>query len=285
MPPVAKATRGVSPILFVLAALCFLLPFAAISCNTAAASSAASALGSLGGSSTSPAQSACLNQLSSGKDFVTYSGVNMVTGSDPSNDLSSCTQASSSSSSSDKGSIGVQPLLLIALILIVVGAVSAALRAPLRLFVAGGAALLAFILVLVNNSTAHNAISNKLTSSGSGSSGSLGSLGIGSIDTFFNIHAALGVTLALIALGLAFAANAIAFGLGLRPATGTPPPPGAPWQPPPPSQTSPPGAGPPGEPRPDTGPLLDAGPGGDPSGGPGDPSPSPGAPLAPGPSG
>lgn len=249
MPQAASATRGISPILFVLAILCFLLPFTAISCNSTAGASAAGALGSLGGTNTTPQESACLTQLSSGRDFITYSGVNEVTGGDPSTDLGACQSLPSSTpSSGGNGNIGVQPLLLVALIVIVAGAVATLLRAPLRLAVAAGAALVAGVLVIVNNSTVHGAIQNKLNSSNSGGSGSLSSLGITSIDTFFSIHAAIGFTLVLLALGLAFVVNVAGLALTLAPARGggaAPPPPT--WEPPP---QAPPGAPPPSAPPP-----------------------------------
>ena len=50
------APRLISPIFFILAGLCFLLPFAGVSCNTAALKSGAGISQQLGGSSSSDDQ-------------------------------------------------------------------------------------------------------------------------------------------------------------------------------------------------------------------------------------
>jgi hypothetical protein len=221
---VDKASRGASPILLVLAALCFLLPFIGVSCNTSAASAALGSLGSIGGSGNSSGaavSAACLQALN-GHDFYTYSGLSMVTGSEPTAQVNvpGCPTTSSSTPTSPLAvspsaqapplGIGVQPLMVVVLVLIVVGILGGALRGRAGRFAAGGAALLATVLAVVNNSTAHSAIVNKLDSSGA-ANGSLQSAGLGgAIDAFFNIHAALGFTLILIALGLTVLANAVA---------------------------------------------------------------------------
>ncbi|MEO8898866.1 MAG: hypothetical protein ABI352_08820 [Candidatus Dormibacter sp.] len=248
-----KATRGASPILLVLAALCFLLPFIGVSCNTSAASAAIGSLGSIGGSANSSGatvSAACLNALN-GHDFYNYSGLNLVTGSEPTAQVNvpGCPATSSSTPSSPLAvspsaqapplGIGVQPLLVVALVLIVVGILGGARRGSAGRVAAGGAALLAAILVVVSNSTAHAAIVNKLDSSGA-ANGSLQSAGLGgAVDTFFNIHAALGFILVLIALGFTVLANAVALlaeRRGVRGAAwslgGVPPPGGFPPRPP-----------------------------------------------------
>jgi hypothetical protein len=252
---IEKTTRGISPILLVLAALCFLLPFAAVSCNTSAAGGAlGSGLSQLGGanSNTSPQETACLNDLSNGKDFVTYTGVNLVAGSNPAIASASCS-ATSSSSSTDRGAVGVQPLLIVALILIAVGVLATVLRARVRAVVAGAAALIAGVLVIIGSGTAQSDITSKITSGGSTSSFS--SLGVGSLGNFFNVHASIGFWLVLVALLLALLVNLAdlgarsqlrlsAGGAGLPPPAGSPP--GAPTlaQPPPPP---PPGSLPPSD--------------------------------------
>ena len=156
--------------------------------------------------------------------------------------------------SKDAG-IGVQPLIAVAFLLILVGIVATAVRAPLRAVIAGGAALAAAVLLVINNSTVHTPILDKLTSSGGASS--LSSLGIaGGLETFFSIHAAIGFLLVLIALLLALAVNVAALALGsrLRLTTGgddwrAPPPGGpAPTHPPPGDAPGPPAVAPPGEP-------------------------------------
>jgi hypothetical protein len=220
---VEKSARGVSPILLVLAALCFLLPFVGVSCNTAAGGaalgSALSQAGGLGNSGNAAAVTSCLQGLN-GHDLVTYSGVNLLTGGTPTTvtNIPGCDTGSSPSASStvskDAG-IGVQPLIVVALLLILVGIVATAVRAPLRAVIAGGAALVAAVLIVINNSTVHTPILNKLTSSAGGSS--LSSLGIaGGLESFFSIHAAIGFLLVLIALLLAVAVNVAALALGSR---------------------------------------------------------------------
>lgn len=256
---VQKASRGASPILLVLAALCFLLPFVGVSCNTSAGGAAlGSALSAAGGSSsggTAAAATACLQSLN-GKDLATYSGVNLLTGGNPSTSTSipGCdTSSTSTATSTNEGGVGVQPLVLIAFILIVVGIAAAVLRAPLRGLVSGGAAFVAGVLLIVNNATVHTQIINKLTQGSGGSS--LSSLGIsGAADQFFNIHAALGFYLVLVALLLALLVNAVAAaaGSGLRLSTagaggGAGPPAGN--APP----AYPPGPAPPPEPPPSAG--------------------------------
>ncbi len=203
---IEKTARGISPILLVLAALCFLLPFAAVSCNTSAAGGAlGSGLSQLGGSasSVSPQETACLNDLSNGKDFVTYSGVDLVAGSNPAINSASC--SATSSSSTDRGGVGAQPLLIVALILIAVGVLAAVLRAQMRAVVAGAAALIAGVLVIIGSGTAQSDITTKI-SSGSTTS-SFSSLGVGSLGNFFNVHASIGFWLVLVALFLALLVN------------------------------------------------------------------------------
>ncbi|HEY8756399.1 MAG TPA: hypothetical protein VIN65_08650 [Candidatus Dormibacteraeota bacterium] len=266
MPTTAeKTTRGVSPILLVLAALCFLLPFVGVSCNTAAGGaalgSALSQAGGSGNSGNSAALTSCLQALN-GRDLVTYSGVDLLTGGTPSTatsipgcDTGSASASSSASSTVSKDAgIGVQPLMVVALVLILLGVVATALRRPLRAWIAGGAALVAAGLIVINNASVHTPILNKLTSSGGGSS--LSGLGIaGGLDSFFSIHAAIGFILVLVALVLALAANVVdlAQGSRLRLTTAGPdwraPPPGGPvsTHPPPGDAPRPPADAPPPE--------------------------------------
>lgn len=257
MPTAQRATRGASPLLLLLAALCFLLPFVGVSCNSSAARSALGpALQSLGGSGADAAKAQqCLDALSD-RDLATYSGVNLAFGGAPSTsgNVPGCdTSTSGSSTAGDQGNVGVQPLLLAAFILIVLGALATLVRGWRRHAVAGGAAVVALVLVIINNGSVHSAIASKLDSSSGG--GSLASAGIGaSVDSFFTIHAAIGFTLVLVALGMAIAVNALGLmtGLGVRlrlsragppepqpagvaPPPGEPPPPGQPPPEPPPA--------------------------------------------------
>ena len=238
-----RSARGASPILLVLAALCFLLPFVGVSCNTAAGSAAlGGALSQAGGSGlsgNSDAITRCVQALS-GRDLATYTGLNLLTGSDPTTatDLPGCTGSTSSPAPSPAASsgaaIGVQPLIVAAAILILIGILATALPGRLRSAVAGTAALVAAVLVAVNNAGVHTPILSRLSAGGGNT---LSSLGVtGGIETFFNIHAAIGFTLVLLALAVAVAVNAVALAMGsaVRLNTLPAPPPGNPPPPPPP---------------------------------------------------
>ena len=237
-----RAARGASPIVLLLAALCFLLPFVGVSCNTSAGSAALggalSQAGPAGLAGNSATVTQCVQALV-GRDLATYSGINMLTGSDPSTitTLPGCTGANSTAGSSAAASsgaaIGVQPLIVAAAVLILVGILATALPARVRPATAGAAALVAAVLIAVNNAGVHTPILSRL-SAGGGSN--LSSLGIsGGLDTFFNIHPGIGFTLVLLTLVLAVAVNAAALvmGSGLR-VTRLPVSPGEPPPPPPP---------------------------------------------------
>lgn len=239
---ITRATRGISPILLVLAALCFLLPFIGVSCNSSALQGLATSLP--GGSATGAQTSNCLSAISN-TDLYTYSGLNLAAGSAPSTGTVPpicSTTTGGTSTTSETPTVGVQPLLILALVLIVVGIAAAALRSPTRYLVALVAALVAAVLVIVNNSVAHDAVRDRITALANRSSGSpnLGLQSLGGVGGLFNIHAAIGFTLILVALFLAVAVNAagMATGSGLRlthaPAGDVGPPPG-PGPPAPPS--------------------------------------------------
>jgi len=238
-----RSARGASPILLVLAALCFLLPFVGVSCNTAAGSAAlGGALSQAGGSGLSGDSATitrCVQALS-GRDLATYSGINLLTGSDPTTatDLPGCTSSTSSPvpspAASSGAAIGVQPLIVAAAILILVGILATALPGRLRPVVAGSAALVAAVLVAVNNAGVHTPILSRLSAGGGNT---LSSLGVtGGIETFFNIRAGIGFTLVLLALAVAVAINAVAVAMGAaaRPDALPASPPQPPPPPPPP---------------------------------------------------
>jgi hypothetical protein len=230
---VQKASRSVSPILLVLAALCFLLPFIGVSCS----GSPAQALGSLPGVPNPDAQtSSCLSAISN-TDLYTYSGLNLATGSAPSTASipPSCSSAAGgNTAASQTPTVGVQPLLVVVLVLIIVGIVATALRTQLRAVVAGGAALVAAILVIADNAAAHDAIRDRINALANQSSGSpnLGLQALGGVGGFFNVHAAIGFTLILVALFAAVGVNAVGLiagsGLRLTPTAGGGPPPADP---------------------------------------------------------
>jgi hypothetical protein len=236
-----KASRSVSPVLLALAALCFLLPFIGVSCS----SSSLQALGSLPGGSNQDAQTSnCLSAISN-TDLYSYSGLNLATGSAPSTasiPASCSTAAGGNTKASQAPTVGVQPLLVVVLVLIIVGIAATALRAPLRAGVAGAAALVAAILVIASNATSHDAIRDRISALANQSSGSsnLGLQAAGGVGGFFNIHAAIGFTLILLALFLAVAVNVVGLiagsGLRLTPAADRGAPPADPpaWRPDPP---------------------------------------------------
>jgi hypothetical protein len=223
---VQKATRGTSPVILILAALCFLLPFVGVSCNTGAAQSQLGpALRSLGGAGGSQAAQAtqCIQGLAN-RDLATYSGFSLAFGGNPNTDTSNipgCDTGGTSTPSpgGDQGNIGVQPLMLIAFILVVAGGLASILPAAVRSLAAGGAALVAAVLLIINDGTVSTPIINKLTAS---SGGSLSQIGIsGGLGGFFNIHAAIGFWLALVALVVAVVVNgaAILLARGVLPTT------------------------------------------------------------------
>jgi hypothetical protein len=218
---VERSARAASPILLVLAALCFLLPFIGVSCNTAAAETAlggalSQANGSPGSGNAGLATS-CLQALS-GHDLATYSGLNLLTGSNPSiaTSLAGCGSSSAAPSTQAAG-IGAQPLVVVALLLILVGIAATVLRGPPRGFVAGGAAIVGAVLLILANSAVHAPIVTRLTSAGGSSLSDLGLSGGLGVDSFFNIHPAIGFWLALTALVLAAAANAVTAAVTSRP--------------------------------------------------------------------
>ncbi len=259
--PLSDATaRKVSPALFILVLICFVLPFVGVSCNTDKAQQAlsglASGFGGSGSSSSSNSMTACLDALK-GKDLVTFTGLNLVMGSDPSviKDApagcdSSGSPASAASTNASQVNIGVQPLAILALAVILVGLVSGALKVSLRGAVAAAMALLAAVLLLFEQSRAAAAIFDKLNAS----AGSGASLGISASD-YFNSTLGIGLILMLVVLVIAAAYNAMAFFLARRdnipvvgalatPA-GTPPPitpPPTSAAPPPPAPPAPPTA-------------------------------------------
>ncbi|MGH7721399.1 MAG: hypothetical protein ACRENL_01010 [Candidatus Dormibacteria bacterium] len=224
---VQRSARGLSPILLVLAALCFLLPFVGVSCNTtageAALGSALAQAGGAGNSGNAAAASSCLRALS-GRDLATYSGADLVGGGNPTIDtrIPGCSSSQSAPTPSHAG-IGVQPLMVAALLLIVAGMAAAVLRVPIRAAVAASAALVAAALIIIDNLAVHTPIISQLTASSGSSLSNLSSLGITGglgLESFFNIHAAIGFLLVLIALLLALGVNVAALVLGTRPGPG-----------------------------------------------------------------
>jgi hypothetical protein len=233
----ARATRGLSPVLLVLAALCFLLPFVGVSCNASALDGLVNSVPAANASQANE----CLTAVSH-TDLYSYSGVNLVTGSAPSSATvpAACSSATgSNSTSSESPTVRAQPLLIVVLVLIVLGIAATALRSPRRYMVAAAAALLAAVLVVVNNSVVHSAVSDRITALANKSGGSSSFSPSGGVGSFFDIHPSIGFALILVALFLAAAVNVFGLltGTGLRLArapAGAAPPPGQEWRPDPP---------------------------------------------------
>ena len=154
------APRIVSPVLLVLAGLCFLLPFAGVSCNTSAVtaelgslSSISQQLGGQGSVSMPAGLSGCITSLNN-YNLATYSGLDLTTGSAPNaagsapSGCSALTREEGSSSSiptsADAGQLGLgaQPLPLVALVAMLLGLLLSLTRFILRgLLVAVAAAV------------------------------------------------------------------------------------------------------------------------------------------------
>jgi hypothetical protein len=233
------APRVISPILLVLAGLCFLLPFAGVSCNTAPASAELRSLSSisqaLGGgalsSSDTRALTGCLNSLNS-YTVATYSGLDLAAGSAPS--AASGTPGGCSAFSATAGSpspptsaaaaqiaIGVQPLLLVALAAMLLGLLVSLFRFVLRGVVVAVAATAAIILLLVEQAQMSSQILDRITQSAFGALSLPGGSilagpkptpdiisnieGVGS--GFFRVSVGIGLILAVAALGVAVLYN------------------------------------------------------------------------------
>jgi hypothetical protein len=200
--PIAEPTaRKISPIFFLLAALCFLLPFAGVSCNTDKAKTLASA--SLG---SNPALSAfaggglngCIDGFK-GTSLANYSGLNFAAGSAPSVPsnlpvpdackqlvatacqaagaaggqaaVDACTAqasaglTSSTPTSGDNAKLGVQIFAVLALIVILVGLVVGFLAIPGRGLITAAMGALAIVLLVVNYVVSGHALADKINAS------------------------------------------------------------------------------------------------------------------------
>ncbi|MGD0834149.1 MAG: hypothetical protein ABSA40_06950 [Candidatus Dormibacteria bacterium] len=235
--------RVVSPIFFILAGLCFLLPFAGVSCNTAALRSEASIGQELGGSASSSSQAlnACLDGLSN-VNLVTYSGVNLVAGSSPTvvtavpPSCSAFSQANGGSVSTSPGAgsqanLGIQWLLLIALAAMLVGLLLSLGRFAVRGLAVAACAAVAVTLLLVNQAQVSSEFLAKLDQ---------GSTSAALFNNYFNVNVGIGAILAIVALALvilyelaAGLATLVAAGSRAGPVAAYPNGPGVPPAPPP----------------------------------------------------
>jgi lysylphosphatidylglycerol synthetase-like protein (DUF2156 family) len=221
------APRIVSPVLLVLAGLCFLLPFAGVSCNTSTAkaelgsiSSISQQLGGPSSVSVPAGVTGCLNSLDN-YNFATYTGLDLAAGSAPSvagaepSGCSALTKEEGTSSSiptsadANQIGLGAQPLLLVALVAMLLGLLLSLTRFALRGLLVAVAAAVAIILLVVEKGQVSTQVLDKITHSALGSiSGTLaahGTLGVSNflrveISNSFTITVGVGFILAIVAL-------------------------------------------------------------------------------------
>jgi hypothetical protein len=223
------APRIVSPVLLVLAGLCFLLPFTGVSCNTSAAtaelgslSSISQQLGGQGSVSMPAGLSGCITSLNN-YNLATYSGLDLTTGSAPNaagsapSGCSALTREEGSSSSiptsadASQLGLGAQPLPLVALVAMLLGLLLSLTRFILRGLLVAVAAAVAIILLVVEQGQVSTQVLDKITHSAlnsiSGTFAIHGTLGVSNllkveISNSFTITVGVGFILALVALGL-----------------------------------------------------------------------------------
>jgi hypothetical protein len=262
--------RKISPIFYVVAVLCFLLPFAGVSCNTSAAKSALGPLLSSGGGAQADAANKCIDALAN-YNFVTYSGVNLAfntnptvkSNSDAPADCQSLNSGSSSSSTSnpfgdsDQAKLGIQPFALGALILVLASLILGALKLPMRGVIVAATSVVAIVLLLLQQSKSKDLLTQKITESAASQGGSSGLPAGMDIGSFFQVNLAYGALLciAVLAIGALYnlASQFLGGGSSLAPAGAyaTPggydggAPPAAPPPMSPPSSAPPPSAPPP----------------------------------------
>ncbi len=274
------APRLVSPLLFILAGLCFLLPFAGVSCNTTAVKPEIASLSELGGATSAAeqrAENACLDGLN-GFDLWTYTGLNLAAGSDPKvaasepaacNNLSAAaggTVSTTPSRASDVN-VGVQPLILVAVAAMVLGLLLSLFRYAIRGLVVAVLAIGAIALLFLASTNLDSEVTTKIQHSiaASGAASAAGGIISGlDLSSFFTVSMGIGLILAMAALGVVALYNLVAqivslAGGGSRAAPalatggGWPAPGPAPPQwgaPPPPPAWPPPGGYPPPPPPP-----------------------------------
>ncbi|MGA8522382.1 MAG: hypothetical protein WB807_04950 [Candidatus Dormiibacterota bacterium] len=225
--------RRVSPLLFLLVILTFFLAFAGVSCNTAATRSAIGSIdASEGVSSAQAAQvTACVNALD-GVNILTYSGWQLAFGRDPviGSVPAPCNQGNAAGADTSSANIGPQLLVVLALVSIglgllsalagVIGLLSGRSRALVTaIFGAGAAALL-----LLDQLHVHDVLLAKISSSQGSSVPGLDAASL------FNVTPGTGLLVALVILGLVVLYNVSALVIGTGPAPAATP---APPEPPP----------------------------------------------------
>lgn len=247
--------RFISPGTAVLVLLLFLLPFASVSCSSAATSS----LSSLPGATSDPSVTDCLNKMG------TYSGYTVAFGGDASIN-SNCNKASSAAATGTASPskplqggdlhIGLSITMVLALILVLVAGVVGFLQIPFRGAITAGASLLALIFVIVGEGGVKDAVTKAINNS-AGSGGAFASsdtsgLATGPASQYFNVNSEIGYTLVLVVLILLLLYNLATFILTMLPSPSAAPG----WSPPatPPAGGGMPGPMPPASPPPPAGP-------------------------------
>ena len=214
--PIGEPTaRKISPLFFVLAGLCFLLPFAGVSCNTDTAKSTLSPLiAASGGGNPQQVQqiNACLDALNN-YNLATYSGANLLTGSAPSVNNGSGPEAckavsggtTSTATATDAGKLKLdtQPLLIAAAVCIVAAFLLGILRLPLRGLIVAGLSVAAIVLLLLQFSRESGLVSGKILAAANAGSGAGAIPGGIDISSFVKTTMGIGLILCLVVLGLA----------------------------------------------------------------------------------
>jgi hypothetical protein len=204
-------SRRISPAFFVIALACFFFTFAGVSCNTSAAKQTLSAASSLTGGAAQSAQlNACLDSLQ-GVNLFSYTGINFVLGSAPSQlttppgpcGTSQSTLGRSGSISSDAISVGLQPLALagfIAIALAILWGVAGLLRRTStrqHFLVLGGLGLVALITLVINQTHAPTVILDKVSTAAAGQGAPF------SLTDFFVVNTGIAAYVALAMVGVA----------------------------------------------------------------------------------
>jgi hypothetical protein len=205
-------SRRVSPAFFVIALACFFFTFAGVSCNTSVAKQTLSAASSLTGGAAQSAQlNSCLDSLQ-GVNLFSYSGINFVLGSAPSQlttppgpcGASQSSLGRSGSISSDAISVGVQPSALagfIAIALAILWAVAGLLRRTStrrHFLLLGGLGLIAFVTLVINQAHGPTVILDKVSNTAAGQGAPF------SLTDFFVVNTGIAVYVAMAMVGIAF---------------------------------------------------------------------------------
>lgn len=235
--------------LFVAVALCFLLPFGGVSCNTTAAKTLINSAGSSSGGALVAQAGACVDALN-GFNLATYSGVNLAfgtAGSTARTGPAACETGTASTVPSsvqpDSVKTDVQPFILAAGVVVIAGLLLSVLlirRGRMRGLISALSAAVAGGLLIIGQLQVQKQITNKIAaqfSSGTASSSLPGGLSINFAD-YFNVNWAIGalIVIALLAVTLLLNVAAVITGPGAEPSAPEglmPAPSPPPWQPPP----------------------------------------------------